>query len=527
MIRSSALISALLALAVAGLLPVAMVLGDSLFPQGSFSLEFYRQTFSSERQWQLLANSLTLSLLVALFATLAGVPLGVLLGKCDLRFRKSLTFLFCTPLVLPPYVTALCWLQLLGRNGRLAEISPEWAARTSSWLFSLYGCVGVLTCTFLPVVMLLTIFFVRNVEPQLEQAALLSAPWGTVLGKVTLPLASRGIVLAALLVFLLTLGEFGVPMFLRCQVFAVEAFTRFAAFADYQAAAAAAVPLALVAIALAAGEGILLERHGIDLPNVSGRRPLIDLGRGRWAATAVPAALCVVLVVLPYSALIVQSASLSAYAEAAWRSGDALLRSLTYAAAGAGLLLVVGFPLAYWVRNRVWPFCKGVETLGLILFTLPSTVVGIGLVRLWNRPGWDWVYSTPIIILLGYVAQYTALSSRILTVALRQISPSMEEAAEMAGGGWLRRSLRILLPVARRGVAAAWLVCFLFCLRDTGISMMVYPPGSDTLPIRIFTLMANGPPDLIAAMCVLLMAAALTPLAILTLLQSRWRKEPS
>lgn len=526
MIRRSALIAALLTLLVAGLVPVALVLVESLFPQGSFSLEAYRQTFSTQRHWQPLANSLALALLVTLFAVLAGVPLGLLLGKCDLRFRKSLTFLFCTPLILPPYVTALCWLEVLGRNGWMARISPEWAALTSSWLFSLPGCAGVLSCTFLPVVMLLTIFFIRTVEPQIEEAALLNASWRTVLCKVTLPLASGGIALAALLVFLLTLGEFGVPMFLRCQVFAVEAFTRFAAFADYQAAAAAAVPLALIAIALAGGEGHLVGRRMAELPNISGRRPLIGLGRWRGTATGAVTLCCAVLVALPYSALIARSASFSAYAEAAWRSADALLRSLSYAAIGAALLLLVGFPLAYWIRNRDWRFWRAVDTLALMLFTLPSTVVGIGLVRLWNRPGGDWIYSTPLIILLGYVAQYTALSSRILTVALSQIRPSMEEAAMLAGAGWLGRSLKILLPLAKRGLAAAWLVGFLFCLRDTGISMMVYPPGSDTLPIRIFTFMANGPPDVIAAMCVLLMASSLAPLSVLALLQQRWRKDP-
>jgi iron(III) transport system permease protein len=45
--------------------------------------------------------------------------------------------------------------------------------------------------------------------------------------------------------------------------------------------------------------------------------------------------------------------------------------------------------------------------------------------------------------------------------------------------------------------------------------MLVYPPGYDTLPVRIFTLMANGAPDLIAAASVLMIAATVVPLAVL------------
>jgi iron(III) transport system permease protein len=68
---------------------------------------------------------------------------------------------------------------------------------------------------------------------------------------------------------------------------------------------------------------------------------------------------------------------------------------------------------------------------------------------------------------------------------------------------------------------AAWLVAYIFCLRDLGITMMVYPPGHDTLPVRIFTLMANGAPSLIAALCVILIAATVLPLGLLGLVLKR------
>ena len=39
---------------------------------------------------------------------------------------------------------------------------------------------------------------------------------------------------------------------------------------------------------------------------------------------------------------------------------------------------------------------------------------------------------------------------------------------------------------------------YVFCVRDVAISIVVYPPGNDTLPVRILTLMANGAPSLIS-----------------------------
>jgi iron(III) transport system permease protein len=70
----------------------------------------------------------------------------------------------------------------------------------------------------------------------------------------------------------------------------------------------------------------------------------------------------------------------------------------------------------------------------------------------------------------------------------------------------------IVTPLAGRGLLAAWPIGYVFSLRDVAISIVVYPPGSDTLPIRILTLMANGAPSLIAALCITLITVTLAPL---------------
>jgi iron(III) transport system permease protein len=71
---------------------------------------------------------------------------------------------------------------------------------------------------------------------------------------------------------------------------------------------------------------------------------------------------------------------------------------------------------------------------------------------------------------------------------------------------------RIVAPLASSGILAAWLISYVFSLRDVAISIAVYPPGDDTLPVRILTLMANGRPDLIAALCIILIAIMVVPI---------------
>ncbi len=81
----------------------------------------------------------------------------------------------------------------------------------------------------------------------------------------------------------------------------------------------------------------------------------------------------------------------------------------------------------------------------------------------------------------------------------------------MVGAGWLRSRRIITLPLVKQGLMAGWLVAYIFCLRDTGISMIVNPPGRDPLTVRTFTLMANNPMELISALCVIMILAVLIP----------------
>jgi iron(III) transport system permease protein len=91
----------------------------------------------------------------------------------------------------------------------------------------------------------------------------------------------------------------------------------------------------------------------------------------------------------------------------------------------------------------------------------------------------------------------------------------MEEAAQVIGVSWTKRITGIVMPLVKTDLGVAWLVAYIFCLRDMGISMLVYPPGMDPLTVRIFTLMANGEPAMIAALCVLLVVVSLVPFGLI------------
>lgn len=526
MARRTILIIVVLALAVVGLLPIIVMFARSITVDGGFSLEFYRNLMASDRPWRLLGNSLMLACLTALLATVMGVPLGIVLGKTDLPLRRLFTLLFTLPLLIAPYITALSWADVLGRGGLASHfVSDSVIKAASSLLFGLPGCMLVLTSTFMPVIMLATMTYLRTINPRLEEAArLVSRPVGVLRG-ITIPLIRPGILLAATLVFLLALGDFSVPTFLRVDVFPTESFTQFSAFYNFGAATAAAVPLAILTFAVLGVEWRFLRERTYALrPAPGGDRTLLPLGRFKPSVFISVAVLCLVIVVVPLIALVAQSGSTGAYTRAWHTVGDSLIRSMVVAGVGATSLTILGFFVGYLIHTRALAMWRAVDAWTVMLFALPSTVIGIGLIALWNRPATNLIYATPLMILLGYLAQYTALTSRFTVAGLALVPASMEEAAASVGAGWVRRVSLIVVPLVGWTLLAGWLIAFIFCLRDTGITMLVYPPGFDTLPVRIFTLMANGAPDLIAAACVLMIAATVVPLGILGLVLRKQRR---
>ena len=488
-------------IAVAGLAPIAVMVFESVWHDGHFSLNHYRELISAARFWPLFGNSVRLALATTAVCGLMGVPAGILFAKSDLPLRSIFMWLLTVPFVLPPYFIALGWNRVVARVG----------APSSDWLFGFGGCVLVLSSVFLPITMLLTVASSSNVDGRLEEAGRLISGWPTVLRRITLPLSAPGIIFSLVLVFLLAIGELSVPNFLRYPVLPVLSFTQFAASYNFGAAAAAATPLAALAFVGVFIESTALQNRVFAFRSIGGGLR-IPLDRWNLLAAAIVGLLSVALVLLPLSALFADAFSLPAMQNAIQRAGASVVRSVIYSAIAATILMTLGFLLGYLTREHGQ---RLVNFFTLALFAIPGTVLSIGLVRVWNWPITWLIYTTPALLILGYTAQYCAVTTRLSLAGFFLIPKTFDEAARLSGASWTQRLFRIFVPLSTRTLICAWLAAYILCLRDVPIALMTAPPGGDPLPARILTLMANGAPPMIASLCLIMAIASLTPLAIL------------
>lgn len=448
------------------------------------------------RPWMLLIRSLLLAVAVTVCAVGIGAPLGLLVARTDLPGRRALWMLHAFPMFLPPFLLALGWFQLLGREG------PLGSEVTSRLLFSEIGLVGVLALAFSPVVTSLVALSLLGMDASLEEAARIAArPW-RVATRIVLPAARPALALAAIVVFALSVSELGVPMFLRVDVFQAAVFAR---LGGIQYAPGEAFVLALPLVPVAFGL-LFLERRWVGAGSfaVAGLRGLsrIPLPLENWRPALAAAGWSVALAGgLPLGALALRALQGSGFAKLPQWIGQAPLTSLGTAAVAATVIAAVGLVLGHGAARRLRGAAM-LDALAVLAFVTPASVLGVGLIAVWNSPATRALYGSVAILVIGYVARYAVVGIRSVASVVLQNPVRLEEAAAAHGARPWRRLIRIILPVNSRGVAAAALLAMVFCLRDFETAVLDYPPGREPLPVRIFTLEANGAPAVVAALAV-------------------------
>jgi molybdate/tungstate transport system permease protein len=158
------------------------------------------------------ANSLLTASITTVVATLFGVPLAYWLARTDAWYRAGVTALVVLPLVLPPTVSGIVLLSVVGSSTPLGSVA---AALGVPLTRSLAGIVLAQTFVASPFVVVTAKAAFDGVNEDLEYASRsLGTPHRATFRRVTLPLAWPGIVAGMTLTFARAVGEFGATLML-------------------------------------------------------------------------------------------------------------------------------------------------------------------------------------------------------------------------------------------------------------------------------------------------------------------------
>lgn len=551
-VNSERLILVLMVLLI-GLLSVAPLMRlvwTAIAPNGVPDIARLTRLLASDRV--LIASGNTL--LIALSSTLISVVLGTaaawLVALSDLRAKTAWVFAFILPLMIPPQVTALAWLQALAPSSPLAllfaTLGLPWFAPGEQPLYSLTGIVLLLGTHNAPLVFLTVRAGLRRLPADLVEAAQASgASRARILFTIVLPLARPAIFAGAALTFVAAAGNFGIQAMLGIPARVPTLITL--VYQQLNGIGPSALPntavyallIAVITLAGMAASAWLGGRHDVRV-NGAPRLWQQSLGRGRVAIEGVAWLWMALTLLLPLSALLItaltsgfgqalswQTLTLENFRAALWgypAVRHAFLTSLGLTTLAALILTVCALFLAYFLSWRRTKLVRGLWLASELTYALPGIVTGVAAMLFFLRPlpiVNVSLYGTVWIILAAYLANFLALVLRPTLAGFAQLEPALDEAARLCGAGFLRRMRDILLPLAAPSALAGSVLVFLTALNEIQVSVLLVTSQTQTIGPTIVFLDEGGSASLAAAVGCLMIVVVCLLMALATRLTRR------
>ena len=499
--------------------PMARLLFESVAPAGSLDTSVLQEVLGSRSTWRATLRSLESGVGGTVVSLLLGSAFALLVALTNIRGKRLLVFCFLIPLMIPPQVTALSWIQVFGPSSALLNalgIAPPLG--TPNPMYSREGIILLLGIQHAPLVFLALRAGLRSMPREMVEAARAAgAGHWRVLFSVVLPLATPALVAATALAFVSAIGNFGIPALLglpvNYTVLPTLIYQRLAGFGPDIISEVAVLSILVGVIAFA---GVLIQnwmsrRRDYRILGVPSQPLVLDLGRWRPVAEGGCWLVIVLILVLPVTALLatslvsaygvplsLTSMTFDNYVEVMFRQ-SVTIRAFTNSfllAGGAALVLVaVTVPLAYFIVWRNYPVLRVLNLAAELPYALPGVVLAIACILLFLKPipviGVS-IYGTVWIILIAYLARFLTLALRPVIGGFQQLDRHLEEAAQMAGAKFLFRVRTVLLPMVAPVAAAGAILVFLTAFNELTVSALLWSSGSETLGVVVFSLDDGG-----------------------------------
>jgi iron(III) transport system permease protein len=496
---------------------------------GRFTFANSVEAYGSVRHLRAVLNSLELGLGVALLAGLFGVPIAWAISRTDMPAKGFVRLMVFGAFITPPYLGAIGWILLAGPNA--GWLNKLWMAVTGAGhgvfnVYSMPGLILVVAVTSFPYVFIFVNSALDLVSSEMEDAAnILGAGTLKTTLRITLPLVVPAIVGGLIVSFLEAIALFGAPALIalpaRFHVVSTQLWEFFESPVRVEEAAAFALPLLLITVLLFWLQRVILGRRGYaSVTGKGGERRMIRLGAWRWVMLGYALFVCALSVLLPMAVLL--QASLAK----AWGRGlaldnltlnnfhyllfeqtqaqQAIVNTFVYSGATAFAAIGLALAIAYVVNRRLLPFGGVLAFLCMAPFVIPGIVLAIGFYAAYAPPPLA-LYGTAAILILAYTTRFLPIAYASSSAAMRSISPEMEEAVRILGGGRLTAIRKVLAPLLKKSLAGAWLLVFIPATRELSAAIFLVGPNTRVISVMLFDLSEEGNFEVLAALGAILL----------------------
>lgn len=492
------------------ILPLLRLVGMSLLTDGTVGLGNYSELLSQKRTISAIVNTVIIAVSSSAVSVIFGSFLAFLEAYTDIRHKRLLELLVLSPFVIPSYIITLSWSSLLSSRGVINTfLSSHFGFKAD--IYSIGGIILVLGICNTAVVYLNVLPMLRKIPRDMEWAAQVSGYniWQA-MRKINIVQAMPAIASGGMLSFLAAIDNFSVPAFLGIPagipVLSTYIYENVIGFGPsaFSTAAALSVMLSAIAISGTVIQGLMVRKSSAMESIKEEKEIRVYLGRYK---NPVEYGVILFLITLnifplismilscffpPYGAKTLDKFTLENFQFVFTNSGVKLAfkNSIKMALITCAVCILIGTAIAYGKVRKGSKAFRAIEQFASLNYAIPGIVLALAMIFHWAKlPN---VYGTMRILIIAYITRYLILQIKSSSNALLAIDVSLEEAAQVSGGGMLRRWLRIIIPLTLRPVLSGSFLIFMQSVTELTLSSMLAAAGSKTIGLTIFSLQQGG-----------------------------------
>ncbi len=522
----------LAALVVFVVVPLVNVLVASFRTPDGLGLDNYALMGSRRLYRNALRNSLAVGSVVGVLGVMLGYVCAYVIERTSVPLKRVLHVLVMLPIISPPFAGAVSILFLFGFNGLITKQLLGLEG------FSIYGFHGVVLSqvfTFAPIAYLSLRGVLAGINPTLEDAALnVGASRWQVFWRVVFPLSLPGVASAFLVVLIESMADFGNPLVLAGAAFpmlAPQAFLEITGSFNLPRGAMLAVVLLLPSItAFAIQRYYISKRQYVTVtgkPTAATTKAVAPVAKWILFGIVVAYGLMVVL----FYGVIVVGASTNVWGfdftptlrhfryvfDVGW---DTVKDTIIVAVTSTPISGILGMLVAFLVVRKRFPGKGAMEFFSILNFAVPGTVAGIGYILTFNQPPLI-LTGTLAILVLNFVFRYVPVGIQSGIAVLRQIDPSIEEAAQNLGASALTTFRKVTLPLIAPAFFSGLVFAFVRAMTAISAAIFLVSANWNLMTVQILNQVGSGRLGVAAAFSMVLLVIVLLAMLAIQMLVGR------
>ncbi len=509
--------------------PLYMLLRQALLnSEGQLSFEVYEKIFSKAYYSNAIWHSLLISAVVTLISVLIATPMAYIMSTMKIRGAGVLRILILVSSMSAPFIGAYAWIQLCGRNGVLTNLLAQIGINIGD-IYGFKGCVIVMSFQLYSLVFMFISGAFKSMDNSLIEASeSLGCAGIRKIFKVVLPLMLPTLLAGALLVFMRAFADYGTPMLIGENYITLPVLVYKEFFSELGGSENLAAAISVIAILITTGV-FLLQKYIANRKvfSINALHP-VEAKKAHGVKNILAHVYCYVMVgiaIMPQCLVIFNSFrntsgrmfaegfSLKSYAEAFNTVSNSIWMTYLMSSISIVCIVIIACMIAYLVVRRRNVFNASVDVMSMFPETVAGSILGIALLTAFNkRP--LLLSGGMFIMILSYTIRRLPYTVRSSAAILRNISPSIEEAAVSLGTGSAKTFFRITTPMMMPGVISGAILSWIMIITELSTSIILYNPSTKTMTLEIYSQVIRGNDGVASAISAILTFSTVIALAL-------------